>query len=72
MRKSERNWCARKQIGLGATLVHPMFIERLEEDEVVEQHFMETKTTQTDVGEENVVEAKVQPSKEVQVMAIAQ
>jgi hypothetical protein len=49
-----------------------VFIERLEEDKIVEQHFVETKTTQTDVGEENVVEAEVQPSIEVQVMAEAQ
>jgi hypothetical protein len=72
LRKSKRNWRAREQIGLGATLVHLVFIERLEEDKIVEQHFVETKTTQTDVGEENVVEAKVQPSIEVQVMAEAQ
>jgi hypothetical protein len=33
---------------------------------------MEAKTTQMDVGEENVVEVEVQPSIEVQAMANAQ
>ncbi len=72
MCKYKRSWCAREQIRLGATLLHLVFIERLEENEVVEQHFVETKTTQMDIGEENLVEAEVQPSIEVQAMAKAQ
>jgi hypothetical protein len=35
-RLSRRSWCARKQIGQGATLVDPVFIEESEEDEGVE------------------------------------
>jgi len=44
-----------------------MFIEELEEDEVVEQHFVETQIVQTDAREENIVEAEVQPYKEAQM-----
>ncbi len=44
-----------------------MFIEESKEDEAMEQHFVEAQTLQTDVGEENIVEAEVQPSTEVQV-----
>jgi hypothetical protein len=44
-----------------------MFIEELEEDKVVEQHFLETYIVQTDAWEENIVEEKVQPYKEAQV-----
>jgi hypothetical protein len=40
--KSKRSWRARKQIGLGATSIDLVFIKELKEDEVVEQHFVET------------------------------
>jgi hypothetical protein len=33
--RSRRHWCVRKQIGPRVTYVDPMFIEELEEDEVV-------------------------------------
>jgi hypothetical protein len=36
-----RCWHAREQRGLRATLVDPVFIEELEEDKAVEQHFVE-------------------------------
>jgi predicted Holliday junction resolvase-like endonuclease len=67
-----RSWLARKQTRLKATLVDLVFYEGLEEDEIVKQHFVEAMTMQTWVGEENIVEEKVQPSTEVQVMAKAQ
>jgi hypothetical protein len=70
--KSRRSWHARKQIGLKVTLVDLVFIEGSKEDEAMEQHFVEAKIMQTDVGEENVVEVEVQPSTEVQMMAEAQ
>jgi hypothetical protein len=44
-----------------------VFIEKLEEDEAVDQHFVEAYIVQMDVGEENVVEVEVQPYKKVQV-----
>ncbi len=53
-------------------IIDLVFIEGLEEDETMEQHFVEAKIMQTDVGEENVVEVEVQPSTEVQMMAEAQ
>ncbi len=65
LRKSKRCQCARKRMGPRATLVDMVFIEKLEEDEVVEQHFVEEQTMQTDAREDNVVEAKVQPSTQV-------
>jgi hypothetical protein len=37
-----------------------MFIEKSEEDKVVEQHFVEAQAMQKDAGEENVVEVDVQ------------
>ncbi len=40
--KSKSNWRARKQTWLRATYVDSMFIEELEEDKVMEQHFVET------------------------------
>jgi hypothetical protein len=40
--KSKRSWHAREQIGPGATSIDLVFIKKLEEDEVVEQHFVET------------------------------
>jgi hypothetical protein len=36
-----------------------VFIEELEEDEVVEQHFVEIHTLQIDARDENIVEAEV-------------
>jgi len=56
---SRKSWCARKQTRPRATLVDPMFIEKSEEDKVVEQHLVETQVVQKDVGEENVVEVEV-------------
>jgi hypothetical protein len=44
-----------------------LFIEESKEDKVVEWHFVEAQIAQIDAGEENVVEAKVQPSTKVQV-----
>jgi len=41
LRKSRRNWYVRKQIGLKVTSIDSMFIEELEEYEVMEQHFVE-------------------------------
>jgi hypothetical protein len=35
LRRSRRHWCIREQIGPRATFVDSMFIEELEEDEVV-------------------------------------
>ncbi len=45
-----------------------MLTEELEEDEVMEHHFVEAQRVQTDVGDENIVEADVQPSIKVQVV----
>jgi hypothetical protein len=42
-----------------------VFIEELEDDEVVEQHFVEAQIAQKVTREENVIEAKIQPSTEV-------
>jgi hypothetical protein len=67
LQRSIRSWCVREQTKLGTTLIDPMFIEESKEDEAMEQHFVEAQTLQTDVGEENIVEAEVQPSTEVQV-----
>jgi hypothetical protein len=39
-----------------------VFIEESEEDETVEQHFVEAQTMQMDEGEENIIEVEVQPS----------
>jgi hypothetical protein len=64
---SKRSWCAREQTKPRVTLVDPVFIKESEEDEDVEQHFVETQTSQIDAGEENVVEVEVQPSIEVQM-----
>jgi hypothetical protein len=55
-----------------ATLIDPMFIEESKEDEAMEQHFVEAQIAQTDTREENVVEAKVQQSTKVQMMAKTQ
>jgi hypothetical protein len=49
-----------------------VFIEGLEEDEVVEQYFVEAKTMQTNVGEEIVTEVEIQPFIKVQAMAKTQ
>jgi hypothetical protein len=49
-----------------------MFIEESKEDEAMEQHFVEAQIAQTDTREENVVEAKVQQSTKVQMMAKTQ
>jgi hypothetical protein len=40
--KSKRCWCARRQIGLGATSIDLVFIEESKDDEVLEHHFVET------------------------------
>ncbi len=41
LHKSKRCWHAREHIRPRATLVDPLFIEESEEDEAVEQHFVE-------------------------------
>jgi len=41
---SERHWCPKEQIGLKVTLIDPVFIEESEDDEGVEQHFVEEQT----------------------------
>jgi hypothetical protein len=46
-----------------------MFIEELNKEEAVEQHFMELQMVQKDTREENVVAMKQQPSTKVQVEA---
>jgi hypothetical protein len=65
--RNRRHLRARKQTRLGATSIDTMFTEESEEDKVVEQHFVEAQTTHKDTWEENIVEAEVQPSTEVQV-----
>ncbi len=55
LRRSRRHWCIREQIGPRATFVDSMFIEELEEDEVVKQHFVEAQIAQKDTGEDNVI-----------------
>jgi hypothetical protein len=44
-----------------------VFIEESQEDEIMQQHFVEVETVQKDVREGNVVVAKEQLSTEVQV-----
>ncbi len=66
--KGKRHWRARKQTGPRATSVDIVFTEELEEDEVVEQHFVEIHTLQIDARDENIVEAEVQPFIEVQMV----
>jgi len=44
-----------------------MFIEEWEQEEAMEQHFVEAHEVQRDVGEENVVEVEVHLSTEMQV-----
>ncbi len=44
-----------------------MFIEEWEQEEAVEQHFVEAQEVQRDGGEENVVEVEVQLSTGMQV-----
>jgi hypothetical protein len=63
--RSKRHWFAKEQTGPGATSVDLVFIEESKEDEVVEQQFVEAQTTQTNIGEENVIEVEVQTSIEV-------
>ncbi len=41
LRKRKQHWHAREQIGLGATLIDLMCIEKSEEDKAEEQHFVE-------------------------------
>jgi hypothetical protein len=43
LRRSRRHWHVKEQIGPRATLVDLMFIEELEEDKVMEQHFCGSK-----------------------------
>jgi hypothetical protein len=65
LHKSRRSWHAKERTRLKATLVDLVFIEESEEDEAVEQHFAEAQTVQTNTREENIIEAKVEPSTEV-------
>jgi hypothetical protein len=44
-----------------------VFIEESQEDEIMEQHFVEVETVQKDVREGNVVAAEEQLSTKVQV-----
>ncbi len=41
LQRSRKHWHAREQIGLKATSIDLVFIEYSEEDEVVQQHFVE-------------------------------
>ncbi len=59
LHKSKRSWHAKEQTILRTTLVDPMFIEDSEEDEAMEQDFVEAQIMQMCAREENVVEAKV-------------
>jgi hypothetical protein len=36
LRRSRRSWCVKEQIGLGATLIYLVFIEKSEKDETME------------------------------------
>jgi hypothetical protein len=42
-----------------------VFIEELEEDEAVEQHFVEEQTTEKDTREENIIKVEEHLSLEV-------
>ncbi len=55
MCKSGWHWHAREQTKSGATLINLVCIEKLEEDEAEEHHFVEAHTMQKDTREENVV-----------------
>jgi len=41
LHRSERCWCPTEQIRLKTTSIDSVFIEELEDDEGVEQHFVE-------------------------------
>jgi hypothetical protein len=43
---------------LRATSINPTFIEELEDDEGVEQHFVEEQTMEKDIREENIMEVE--------------
>ncbi len=67
MHISRQRGCVREQTWLGVPLIDPMCIEKLEENEAEEQHFVEAKTIHKDVREENNVVKEKQPSIEVQL-----
>jgi hypothetical protein len=62
---SKRHWCPKEQIGPRATSIDPMFIEELEDDERVEQHFVEEQTMEKDTREANIIEVEEHLSLEV-------
>jgi hypothetical protein len=41
LHKRKKRWCAKEQIGPKATSIDSVFIEELEENEVMEQQFVE-------------------------------
>ncbi len=65
MRRGKQHWRVREQTRPRATLVDPVCIEELEEDEVEEQHFMEAQIVQKDAREENIVAKEEQLSTKV-------
>ncbi len=65
LHRSKGHWHPKEETRLGATLVDLVFIEKSEDDKVVEQHFVETHTMQKDAREENIVEVEEQLSLEV-------
>jgi len=62
--KCKKGWSSSEQARLGATLVDLVNIEKLEEDEVMEQQFVEAQATQ----KEDVVEARVHPLIKMQTL----
>ncbi len=57
-----------KQIGPRVTSMDLVYIEESKEDEVMEQQFVEAQAMQKDAKEEDVIEAKMQPSTKVQTL----
>jgi hypothetical protein len=53
------------EIGQGATSMDMVFIEESKEDESIQQQFVGAQIAQMDVGEEDIVEARIQPSIEM-------
>ncbi len=67
MHRSKRRWCPKKQTRLRSTSIYPMFIDESEDDEAVEQHFVEAQTMEKDTREENIIKVEEQLSLEIQV-----
>jgi len=62
---SKRRWCPKEQLGPITASIDLMFIEELEDDEGVEQHFVEEQTMEKDTREENIIEVEEHLSLEV-------